>query len=147
MKTAARAIIIVDKHLLLMKRVVENNTYYTLVGGAVADGETPQQALIREVKEESQLDVISSRLVFTEYSPDPVASQYIFLCEVATSTAIGIDPRSEESIRNEIGLDLHELTWLKQDMFAKIPFRTPRLQTAIIKALRQGFPDEPTQLY
>jgi len=146
MKTASRAIIIVDNHFLLMKRIVQNNSYYTLVGGEVVGGESPEQALVREVKEETQLDVISARLVFTEQNPDPIASQYIFLCEVAATTTIGIHPTSEEAIRNDLGLDVHDLTWLKQDMFEKVPFRTPRLHTAIIKALKNGFPDQPENL-
>ena len=135
-----------NDHLLLMERIVEGNSYYTLVGGSLNDGETPEQALSREVFEETGLKVTNARLVFTETNPAPTNNQYIYLCEIETEGPMGIQLGSEEDVRNKLGLDEHKLTWVHIDSFAKSPFRTPQLQTAIVTALKKGFPASPAAI-
>lgn len=54
MRRSARAIIITkENRLLLMKRVKYGETYYVTIGGGIDEGETSEQALLRELKEES----------------------------------------------------------------------------------------------
>lgn len=90
MKKAARAIIIEDNKVLVMQRNKSGNQYYTLVGGRLDKDETPEQALVREVKEETGMDVIAARLVFVEEHPEPYNQQYIFLCSVGPHEDIAI---------------------------------------------------------
>lgn len=51
------AVIIKDKKILLMHRFKNGEEYFTLLGGSVEENENLEQALIREVKEESNLDI------------------------------------------------------------------------------------------
>lgn len=54
MRRSARAILITkDNKLLLMKRTKPEGVYYVTIGGGIEDGETSEQALLRELKEES----------------------------------------------------------------------------------------------
>lgn len=46
-----------EEKVLLVKNQGQNGSYYTLPGGAVERGETLQEAAVREVKEETGLDV------------------------------------------------------------------------------------------
>ena len=55
MRTAVRAIIIKDNNLLVMHRNKFGNEYLTLVGGGVELNETKEQALVREVIEETSI--------------------------------------------------------------------------------------------
>lgn len=45
------------ENVLMVKNIGEGSSYYTLPGGAVEKGETLEEAAIREVKEETGLDV------------------------------------------------------------------------------------------
>ena len=54
---AARIIILKKRKILLIHRFKENKEYFVLPGGSVENNETPEQAVIREVKEETNLDI------------------------------------------------------------------------------------------
>lgn len=146
MRTAVRAIVIENGKLLVMHRNKQGNQYYTLVGGRMNDGETPEQALAREVQEETGLTVTAARLVYTEDHPAPYNEQYIYLCEVAPHAAIAIQDASEEGTMNKYGMNLHQPFWVNKQAFANTAFRTPLLQAAIVIALKKGFPEQPVKL-
>lgn len=68
-KTATRAIIVTENKVLLGKRgrgVGENR--YALIGGKIDEGETPEESVIREVKEEIGLELKDA--VFWKKAPD-----------------------------------------------------------------------------
>ena len=146
MRKAARAIIIEDGNLLLMLRNKEGQQYYTLVGGQAKEGEDLKDALAREVKEETGLDITSARLVFTEKHAAPHNEQYIYLCTIAPHTGTAIQETSEEAFMNMIGINIHTPIWAHPRSFAGIPFRTPQLQQAIVDGLQNGFPGNPVEL-
>lgn len=146
MKQAVRAVIIEDNKLLLISRNNEGNQYFTLVGGKVRDGETQQQALRREVREETGMEVTDDQLVFIEEHPEPYAQQYIFLCKVAEHGNVKVQNTSEEALLNIIGINLHEPVWASISSFPSLPFRTPQLKDAIIEALKSGFPQAAIKL-
>ncbi len=146
MTKAARAIIIEGDKILVMQRKKTGPEYYTLVGGRMNDNETPGQAVTREVKEETGLQVTAARLVFTEDHPEPYNSQYIFLCEVAPHEEIKIQDSSEEGLMNRIGLNIHTPLWVPIKAFEKLPFNTMQLQKAILDGLSRGFPETPIKL-
>src|SRR5262249_55189295 len=108
MAQAARAIIIEGDKTLVMHRNKYGSEYFTLVGGRVADGETTEQALMRELKEETGLDVTAARLVFIEEHPEPYNQQYIYLCEVAPHADVAVQETSEEGFMNRLDSNVHK---------------------------------------
>ena len=70
-KVRATGVLIQDNSLLLVKQKLSNNKNWSLPGGRVEPGETLEQALIREMKEETGLDV------------EPIHMLYV--CDVAAS--------------------------------------------------------------
>lgn len=146
MAKAARAIVIEGDKILVMHRNKHGSEYFTLVGGRLNGEETPEQALVREVKEETGLDVTTHRLVYVEEHPAPYNDQYIFLCEVASHGDVSIQDVSEESFMNKISINTHKPLWAEAKAFANLPFRTIQLQNAITEALKKGFPSEPVKL-
>lgn len=64
MRNRAAAIILRDGELLLIHRQKPGRDYYILPGGGVELDESFEEACIREVKEETGLDVLGVQLVY-----------------------------------------------------------------------------------
>ncbi len=146
MAKAARAIIIKGDQILVMHRNKYGNKYFTLVGGRVNDNESTEEGLIREVKEETGLDVTKAQLVFIEEHSAPFNEQYIYLCEVGPHETIAIQETSEEALMNKLELTTHDPLWVETRLFPNLPFRTIQLQEAIAQGLNKGFPSEPIKI-
>ncbi|HSD56024.1 MAG TPA: NUDIX hydrolase [Candidatus Saccharimonadales bacterium] len=146
MRKASRAIIIEDGKILVMHRNKYGSQYYTLVGGRINDHETPEQALVREVREETGLQVTAATLVYIEEHSAPYNEQFIYVCSVAPHTDVAIQEDSEEGTMNRFDLNTHKPVWVSASAFAGISFRTPLLQQAMLKAFKKGFPKEPVKL-
>jgi 8-oxo-dGTP diphosphatase len=145
MGKAVRAIIIRGDRMLVMQRNKYGSQYFTLVGGRINEGETPEQALVREVYEETGLTVTAGRPVFIENHPEPYNEQEIYLCEVNADDA-AVQEDSEEGEMNRYGANVHQPAWISLSAFHNLPFRTPLLHQAILHALRKGFPEKPMVL-
>jgi 8-oxo-dGTP diphosphatase len=78
------AIIIRNNKVLLIHRKKPLAEYWVFPGGGVEDGETLNEALIREVKEETNLDVIESKIIFkVKFDNDHDILQPFFLCKTS----------------------------------------------------------------
>lgn len=146
MKEAARAIIFNGDKILVMFRNKYGSTYYTLVGGRIDQNETPEQAVAREVKEETGMEITSSRQVFIEDHPEPYNKQHIFLCEVSNPGNVAVQEFSEEGILNKLAANIHTPMWVDIKAFDNLAFRTPYLQKAIIDGIKNGFPNSPIKI-
>ena len=51
------AVILKENTILMEKIVIDGRAFYSLPGGTIEPGETPEQAVIRELTEECNLDV------------------------------------------------------------------------------------------
>jgi 8-oxo-dGTP pyrophosphatase MutT (NUDIX family) len=78
---AVRAIVLRDGQLLVMQRNKFGKKYITLPGGGVEPGETPKQAVVREVEEETGLDIKVVRQVYKQKPFLVYSAQWIYLCE------------------------------------------------------------------
>lgn len=146
MRRAVRAIIIEDGKILVIARNKQGDQYFTLPGGKVGDNETNEQALKREIYEETSLKISSQRLVFVEEHPEPYNEQYIYLCEAEPHGDVGLHAASEELMMNRLGTNIHTPVWVYSSSFGNLPFRTPQLSEAIVAGIKKGFPDHPIKL-
>ncbi|MGF2616500.1 NUDIX domain-containing protein [Rossellomorea vietnamensis] len=77
-------VIIEDGMALLIKRVKNDEEYYVFPGGGVETGETPEEAAIREAKEELGVTVeLKSCLTVIDY----YGKQFYFLAEIQSGVA------------------------------------------------------------
>lgn len=88
-RETARGIIIRDNQILLIRRTRQNaqggiDNWLSIPGGGLGPGETPEQAIVRELSEELGLTVKIDRLLAVqevEFPPDQ-ARHYYFLCTI-----------------------------------------------------------------
>lgn len=80
-KQTARAIIFnTEGELLMVERHKAGEHYFVLPGGHVDEGETPEQAVIREVREETGLGVAVQKLLYTSRDDKFHNDQRFYLC-------------------------------------------------------------------
>jgi ADP-ribose pyrophosphatase YjhB (NUDIX family) len=148
MPDASRAIIIENDQMLLMRRNKDGSQYFTLVGGRKEDDETVEQCLIREVREETGLEIKEYRQVYFEPHKSPYNNQHIFVCTVQSHSEIKLQEWSEEAqLNNKQFVDnTHTPMWVALSSFSNLAFRTPQLHDEIKKALKKRFPKSITTL-
>jgi ADP-ribose pyrophosphatase YjhB (NUDIX family) len=142
MRSTARAIVVYNQNILVMKRNKFGQEYYCLVGGAIDKGETADQAVVREIREETSLKVGPPQLVYIEEAGEPYGTQYIFICQYLDGE-VHLQPDSIEAQLNKLGQNTFLPMWLPVSKFASAPFESKQLQAEILTGLRDGFPSQP----
>lgn len=145
MRKAVRAIVIREQQLLVMHRNKFGHIYATLPGGRIEMGETAEQALHRELQEETGVTVANPRLVFVEQAGEPYGDQYIYLTEYQGGEP-ALAPDSEEALITALGQNIYTPQWMPLDKLADSPFVSERLKTAVLQGVRDGFPSQVREL-
>lgn len=145
MRQAVRAIVLKGNNLLVMKRNKFGQEYYTLIGGGIDRGEDATTALTREVTEETGVQLGRTQLVYVEDAGPMYGVQYVFWCEYVGGEP-ALQPNCEEAIISAMGQNTYEPMWVPTAELSKLPFRSDSLKTALLDALKHGFPNTPQQL-
>jgi 8-oxo-dGTP diphosphatase len=145
MRYAARAIIVRNQDILLMRRNKFGKVYYILPGGGVNAGESPEQALYRELAEETGVVVRDHRLVFTEEAGAPYGTQFVYVCTYVSGEP-ALSPDSEEAKIHALGSNLYEPMWVPVHEVAHLAFNSPALRGAVVNAMATGFPNTPLKI-
>ncbi|MEH7884291.1 NUDIX domain-containing protein [Bacillus sp. JJ1609] len=112
----AFAAIIKDDHILMTKHIYPDKTFWTLPGGGLEEGETFEDAVIREVKEEVNLDVEVVNFLFAgQYSGGEEKCYLVHLLHDQTPL-LGYDPEF-----NSVEQTLTDVKWfpievMKEDL-------------------------------
>ena len=137
MSYRAAIILLKDDQIALIERHRADQHYFTLPGGHVEPGETPEQAAIRETKEELGIDVTIQRLAAVIWWHD--RPQYYYLAE-----AVGGDfgTGTGEEMHNplpERGTYLP--TWVAVGDMLDLPVLPRSLARLVVQARSTGWPD------
>lgn len=144
-KRNVRVIVFQDGKLLVMKRNKFGSEYYTLVGGGVKLNETLENALWRELHEETGIEVGSARLVFVEDDGGFYGTQYVYLCDYKGGQP-ALREDSDEAQISAMGQNTYETMWLPLEQLKSVSFRSTSVAEAILDGIQNGFPQEPRQL-
>ncbi len=97
MRQRASVLIVQDGKLLLMWRSKNGLVYHTLIGGGIEAGETPEVAVLREAKEETNLDVVLGPKLWA-VEREGIVFEYAFLVtEFSGELALGAGPGRESA--------------------------------------------------
>ncbi|MFH0830992.1 MAG: NUDIX domain-containing protein [Parcubacteria group bacterium] len=133
-----RAIIVKDGMLLTIRRTKTTETYWVLPGGGIEDGETPQQALVREVKEETGLDcVIGEYVANYPYRTTRVDHDVAFYRASIKGGVFGkgTGPEYSQPQRYE---GSHEAQWLRLSDLSTIDLRPREVRERIVAMFNNG---------
>lgn len=109
MRKRSAAFIIQNQKILLFERHKNGLHYYAIPGGTVEKGESLEDALNREMLEETSLEIEINELVFKSVSPEYGECAYFTLKSFEGTPQM--DPNSPESLRNNPS-NHYELKWV-----------------------------------
>src|SRR4030042_310951 len=115
----AAAIIVKDDQILLMHRVKKGKEYWVLPGGGVEEGETPEETVLREIKEETSLSVRLVKLLYHDLDISNTDGNY-YLCQYIKGIP-HLDPNSSEQKANDRqNGNWHEIVWVDINKLHKL---------------------------
>jgi 8-oxo-dGTP diphosphatase len=137
MSYRAAIVLLNNDKLALIERYRDGQHYFTFPGGHVEHGEAPEQAAVREAKEELGLDVSIKRLlaeIWWHAKP-----QYYYLVE-----AVGGDfgtGSGEEMHNPRPGRGSYQPVWVPVQDLLDLPVLPRVFAEMIVKARSAGWPD------
>ena len=111
-KDGACCLVVRDGKILMIKQKREGREYYAIPGGGIEDGETPEQAAIRELWEECNVSgKIIKRLCILHY-PHVGTTGYTFHMDIGEQTPMlgsNLTDVEKEILQEVRWMALHEL--------------------------------------
>ena len=125
MKARAAAVIIDRGRLLLIHRVKESGDYWVLPGGSVEPGESPEEACVRELKEETGLEIGIVRLItrFENRGRDEI---YYLATRRSGSLRLGGPELARADAANR-----YEIDWVAMPDWPRLNLQPPEVRKVI----------------
>jgi len=140
----ARGIVLHDGQLLLMERWRPGKHYFSIPGGGIEAGETPEETAVRELAEETGCVVQPEGLLYTLRLADNT-EHHIFLCTYLSGEP-HLPPDAPEALAHNPDnrfaprwVALEELPTLSYLVWEPVMKR-------FIQDLQSGLPEQPVQL-
>jgi ADP-ribose pyrophosphatase YjhB (NUDIX family) len=138
MRKAVRAVVVHDGNLLVIHRNKFGQEYYTLPGGGIDPGESAEQALMREMEEETGIRVKIERLIYVEEAGNPFGTQYVYLCTFLGGEP-ALHPDSDEALINALGQNTYTPKWAPLSEVTSMEFRSTELRDKLVRDAAAGF--------
>lgn len=118
MRERAVGIVIKDGKVLLIRRIKKGGEYFVFPGGKIEEDETPEHAVVRELKEETTLDIKINRLLFNlvnqfdeygGYHKGYPNEHYFLVTDFDGTVELGGPEKIKMNEDNQYHLEWHEL--------------------------------------
>ena len=104
-----------EKNILLIHRFFKNREYYVLPSGGVENGESIEQAALREIKEETSLDATLGKKVFEFYNEfDKRINVFFLVTEFTGTPQLGGPEAVRNSKEDSYVLEWHSINEIKK---------------------------------
>jgi 8-oxo-dGTP diphosphatase len=144
MRTRAGIVLIKENKVALIERHRAGLDYYVFPGGGVDEGETPEQAAIRETMEELGIEVVIKQKV-AEITLGPKSRQIYFLVKhVSGEFGTGTGEEFTDADPNDPDEGLYVPIWMP---IAELPRRTNiypvDVSKLVVKSVKDGWQKKP----
>ncbi len=129
MVKGARVIILDNGKLLLIHRFKKGKEYWVLPGGAIEGRETPEQTAIREIKEETNLDIELKELLWEIQEEYNSNYGYYFLAKSFKGEQRFGGPETEKQSED----NKYSLEWVSLEKLKEILFYPKEIKEKILK--------------
>jgi 8-oxo-dGTP diphosphatase len=148
MRTRAGIVLIQEERVALIERHRAGLDYFVFPGGGVDEGETPEQAAIREALEELGVEVAIKQKV-AEIQMGQKSSQVYFLVEqIGGEFGTGAGEEYTDADPSDPDEGIYIPVWMTIDELALHEKIYPvELAGLVVKSLTEGWADVPTSLY
>lgn len=133
----AVAILIKGDEILLMHRIKNGKEYYCFSGGGVKEGESMEQATLRELKEETTIDVKINKLLY-HHIYDNDTEQYFYLCDYISGEP-KLGEGSEEKTKMLGGNNIYDPLWIKIEKLKDMLVYPLEIRNLFIKDFKNNF--------
>ncbi len=139
-KSACAILITKENKLLLMKHTKPDGIYYVTIGGGIDEGETSEQALIRELKEESGSIVEQPVFAFHYDDFGKQNSVDFFICHEVERG----HPTGSEWTKWSTAENMYELVEASLNKLNSLPLKPDNVKDKIIKLFEKEIAKKPT---
>ena len=144
MRVRAGIVLLKDNQVALIERHRAGLDYFVFPGGGVDEGETPEQAAIRETMEELGIEVVIKQKVM-ELQLGPKSRQVYFLVEhVSGEFGTGAGEEFTDSDPNDPDEGIYVPIWMP---ITELPRRAniypADLSKLVVKSVREGWRRKP----
>ena len=119
-KIRAVAVVINGGKVLIMHRIKNGKEYYNFPGGGVEKGETVEQAVLREVKEETSLEIKIEKPLY-HHIYDNGGEQFFYLCRYVSGEP-KLDEGNELRDMQKGGANYYEPVWYEIGKISQLLF-------------------------
>ncbi len=129
--------VVVNKsQILLIHREKEGRKYYVFPGGGVEDEEDNEEALLREIKEETSTEIKINKLLYRHNYE--TSNQCYYLCDYVSGTP-ELSEDSIESVKNKKGNDFYVPLWVNIDKLSNLLLYPLEIRDWLLKDLKNNF--------
>jgi 8-oxo-dGTP pyrophosphatase MutT (NUDIX family) len=139
MSYRAAVLLLQDDKIALIERHRAGLHYFTFPGGHVDEGETPEQAAVRETMEELGLHVRLKQVVAKIGWQGKW--QYYYLAE-ATDGVFGTGT-GEEMNHPKPEKGAYSPVWMPLAELLQLPVKPPQMAELVVRFVKEGWPEEP----
>lgn len=140
----AVGVVLHEGKILLMFRRKDGREYYVFPGGGVEEGETNEEAVVRELREETSVDVSVGRLLY-HHIYDDGSERFYYLCKY-----LGGEPRLEEGSSEQRKMteeNFYEPRWVMLVILSEFLVYPLEVRDDILQDMRIEFGGTPRKSY
>jgi len=137
----AAGILIKDNKILLIHRIREGKEFWVFPGGGVEKNERVEDAVVREIKEESSINCKATRLLYIHEYSDIGHKQFYYLCKYISGTPKLGDFNELQAMKSED--QAYEPVWVEIRKLPKMLLYPLGIRDWFTEDYKNNFKDAP----